>query len=43
VVTLPYGQPIWEIQQEYLAKNVLNPNDTAMQYSNKTLQEWKAD
>jgi hypothetical protein len=36
VVTLPYGQPIWEIEQEHLAKNVLNPNDTAMRYSEKT-------
>jgi hypothetical protein len=43
MVTLPYGQPIWEIEQEYLAKNVLNPNDTAMQHSNKTLQQWKTD
>jgi hypothetical protein len=43
MVTLPYGQPIWEIEQEYLAKNVLNPNDTAMQYDDRTLQQWKTE
>jgi hypothetical protein len=43
MVTLSYGQPIWEIEQEYLAKNVLDPNDTAMQHSDKTLQQWKTD
>jgi hypothetical protein len=43
VVTLPYGQPIWEIEQEYLAKNVSNQNETAMRYSDKTLREWKTD
>jgi hypothetical protein len=41
VVTLPYGQPIWEIKQEHTAKNVLNPNDIAMRHDNKTLREWK--
>jgi hypothetical protein len=43
VVTLPYGQPIWEIEQKHLAKNVLNPNDIAMRHSEKTLRQWKTD
>jgi hypothetical protein len=38
VITLPYGQPIWKIEQEHLAKNVLKPDDIAMRHDNKTLQ-----